>query len=81
MGSEQLYIHGFNHGYLLTKHLPDLTAKLIRGIKSATGDYMAGFFSGKEEYELEISRARRLNELRQIRDDSKERGYDLEPER
>ncbi|MCW3121930.1 MAG: hypothetical protein JWQ38_1422 [Flavipsychrobacter sp.] len=50
---EQQYIKGFNHGYLLTKHLPDLVLKLVKGITGKTGDYFAGFFSGKEECEME----------------------------
>lgn len=74
---EQQYIKGFNHGYLLTKHLPDLVAKLLKHIKNATSDYLAGFFSGKEEYELEQSKEQ-LNELRQIRDNNKEQDRDLE---
>lgn len=80
MNSEQQYIQGFNHGYLITKHLPDLVTKLVKNIKDVAGDYIAGFFSGKEEYELEVSRMQ-LNELRAIRDRAQERGRDFEPER
>lgn len=76
---EQQYIKGFNHGYLLTKHLPDLVAKLVKGIRGATGDYFSGFFSGKEEYELEYSRAQ-LNELDNLRDRSKNKERDIEKE-
>jgi len=74
---EQQYIKGFNHGYLLTKHLPDLVAKLLKHIKSATSDYLTGFYSGKEEYELEKSKEQ-INELRQIRDNNKDHDRDLE---
>ena len=64
---EQLYIKGFNHGYLLTKHLPDLVAKLLTGIRDTAGDYFSGFFSGKEEYELEYTREQ-LSQLRELRE-------------
>ena len=74
---EQQYIRGFNHGYLLTKHLPDLVAKLVKDIKETVSEYMAGFFSGKKEYELEFSR-NQLNELKKIRNRSKDRERDVE---
>ena len=74
---EQQYIRGFNHGYLLTKHLPALVGKLVKHIKATTSDYLAGFFSGKEEYELEYSQSQ-LNELQKLRNKSKDRDQDLE---
>ncbi|MCW3120847.1 MAG: hypothetical protein JWQ38_339 [Flavipsychrobacter sp.] len=77
---EQQYIQGFNHGYLLTKHLPDLVAKLVKQIKETTSHYLSGFFSGKEEYELENTREQ-LGQLRDIREKGKERGLDLADER
>jgi hypothetical protein len=70
---EQQYIKGFNHGYLLTKHLPDLVAQLVKRITNTTSDYLSGFFSGKEEWEIEYSKEQ-LDRLRGIRD----RGKDLE---
>ena len=74
---EQQYIRGFNHGYLLTKHLPDLVSQLVKHIKETTSDYLSGFFSGKEEWELEYSKEQ-LNELENIRNRTKEREHDLE---
>ena len=76
---EQQYIRGFNHGYLLTKHLPDLVAQLIKHIKETTSDYLAGFFSGKEEWDLEYSR-KQLNELENIRNGIKEKERGMERE-
>ena len=74
---EQQYIKGFNHGYLLTKHLPDLVAKLVKNMRETTNDYFSGFFSGKEEYELEYSQSQ-LNELEQLRKESEDRERDVE---
>jgi len=76
---EQQYIRGFNHGYLLTKHLPELVAKLVKHIQSTANDYLAGFFSGKEEYELEYSRDQ-LNEMEKLRDRAKDIERDIEKE-
>lgn len=75
--NEQQYIQGFNHGYLLTKHLPDLVAKLVKQLQATTSDYLSGFFSGKEEYELEHSREQ-LNQLKSIRNKSQDLSQDRE---
>ena len=74
---EKQYIRGFNHGYLLTKHLPELVTSLIKNIKETTNEYFSGFFSGKEEYELEVSRIH-LGELQQLRNKAKDREHDVE---
>lgn len=76
---EQQYIKGFNHGYLLTKHLPDLVAKLVKHLKETASDYISGFFSGKEEWELEHSREH-LNQLKQLRGkgEDHDRNFDVE---
>lgn len=76
---DKRYIQGFNHGYLLTKHLPDLVVKLITSIREIKNDYTVGFFSGKEEYELEVSKTY-LTELQQLRGKSKDHGLELENE-
>ena len=68
---EQQYIRGFNHGYMLTKHLPDLVAKLVKHIKETTSEYISGFFSGKEEYELELNREQ-MSELDKLRMNSRD---------
>jgi hypothetical protein len=47
-------------------------AKLVKQIKETTSDYLAGFFSGKEEYELEYSREQ-LGQLRDLRGKSQDR--------
>jgi hypothetical protein len=73
---EQQYIKGFNGGYLLSKHEPDLTAKISQNLQPNTG-YLEGFLSGKEEYQLENSRIQ-LNELEELRSRTKERENDLE---
>lgn len=49
---EQRYIKGFNDGYLLTKHQPDLAAK-ITAYPNKQNDYLQGFSGGKAEYERE----------------------------
>lgn len=50
---EQNYIKGFNNGYLLAKHEPDLAAKLI-ATPNEQNPYFKGLSSGKQEYEKEV---------------------------
>ena len=73
---EQEYIHGFNHGYLLTKHEPKLVGQLTQTLQPIS-NYLEGFFSGKEEYEIELSKTQ-LNELDQLRNQSKDHERDFE---
>lgn len=75
METQEQYVRGFNHGYLLTKHVPDLVGKLTASLKASTNDYLSGFFSGKEEYELELKQER-LDELDQIRRKANDREHD-----
>lgn len=71
-----LYIKGFNNGYLLSKHEPDLTGKLTQTLQP-TGEYLEGFFSGKEEYEIEI-RQIKLQELQSLRNKDRDREHEQE---
>jgi hypothetical protein len=74
--SEQLYIKGFNRGYVITKYLPDLSASILNNI-GTTNDFIEGFSSGKHEYEMEKTRTQ-LNELDELRNKPEERNIDLE---
>jgi hypothetical protein len=76
MDSEKRYIQGFNSGYLLAKHEPTLLSKIITGLTPAN-DYLEGLFEGKQQLELENTK-RQLNELQQLRNQSKDRENDLD---
>jgi len=54
---EQKYIKGFNHGYLMAIHEPDLAKKIVAN-KNDHNDYFKGFVSGKQEHDLEKTRQR-----------------------
>lgn len=76
---KKLYTEGFNSGYLLSKHEPDLTTTITQSLQPNT-EYLEGFFSGKEEYELENPR-KQLDELLELKNQRKDRGKDLEYEK
>jgi len=54
---EQKYIKGFNHGYLIATHEPDLAKKIVAN-KNDHNEYFRGFVSGKQEHDLEKIRQR-----------------------
>ena len=75
---DKLYIKGFNSGYFLAKYMPTLLAKIVKNVTPAN-DFVEGFFSGKEEYELEYSLTQ-LDELNLLRNKSenREKGFERE---
>lgn len=50
---EKEYLKGFNRGYELQKHSPELTEKLKKAVKGSEREIDQGFLSGAKEYELE----------------------------
>ena len=54
---EAQYQKGFNEGYLIAKHLPDLSTRLA-GITNET-PHIEGFKDGRKQYIIELARERR----------------------
>ncbi len=52
MDNQQKYIKGFNHGYILAEHEPELAKKLVKSGRS-DNEYFKGIVSGKQEYEMD----------------------------
>ena len=48
----KLFTKGFNNGYLLAKHEPEL-ANLLAKIENKENEYLKGFAFGKEEFDKE----------------------------
>lgn len=62
MGHDTKYTIGFNTGYLIAKHEPDLADKLTCNLLSVA-DFFQGFVDGKEQQIIET----KLNELQQLK--------------
>lgn len=78
MNAEKKFMKGFNHGYTLAGHEPDLLNKIVKNLNS-TNDYVQGIVSGKDEFELEKSRTH-LDDLNRLRNKSQDRDRALERE-
>ncbi|MEP7168175.1 MAG: hypothetical protein ABI855_02270 [Bacteroidota bacterium] len=51
--NEQLFIRGFNNGYILAKYEPQFTTGLLNGIEKNSLPFMQGFISGAKEVKIE----------------------------
>jgi hypothetical protein len=49
---EKQFTEGFNHGYLIAKHEPELYSTVTKGLDNKN-DYIDGLISGGKEYEME----------------------------
>ncbi len=54
---EQQYLKGFNHGYLLAIHEPELVKSIVAN-KNEHNIYFKGLVLGKQEYDMEKIRGR-----------------------
>lgn len=66
---EKQYAKGFNDGYQLSKHEPDLLNKLMKSA-TATNDYIQGLQQGKKQHEREKL-------LEQMQKSGKTRGLEI----
>ena len=62
--NEKLYTQGFNNGYLLAQHEPELAKKLTAN-KNDQSDYFKGLVKGKKEFEMSKIRDRVLGSKNQ----------------
>ncbi len=51
--TDPLYVRGFNNGYLIAKHEPELAAQLLAN-PNANNVYFNGLLGGKHQYEREV---------------------------
>ncbi|MFM2226178.1 MAG: hypothetical protein RJA07_2380 [Bacteroidota bacterium] len=70
------YTDGFNKGYLLSKHRPELLKSILPTLKPEN-NFLEGLISGSKEHELEQNKTH-LQDLNQLRNKSKSRENDRE---
>ena len=59
-------LDGFNAGYVIRKHRPELSRKLVVAVERSDIPFIEGFIAGTEEYAKERSRNKIINKLRDI---------------
>ncbi len=66
MQTNQITQKAFNAGYLIEKHLPQLSQLLVKGFQGSDHPYVQGFVAGSNEMTKErtLSKSRFLDRLR-----------------
>ncbi len=54
MSSQDLSLKGFNAGYIVQKHEPELAKKILGDFEQSDDAYLNGFVAGAKEYQLEV---------------------------
>lgn len=70
------YQKGFNYGYLLAKHSPELLNRLLPALEPSN-DYLKAIKSGKEQYDKE----QKTKSKGAINTPLKDKGHDLDKDR
>lgn len=79
MTDEQLIQKGFNHGYQLQKHQPELAEQIQSGLSDKQSPYSQGFQAGLQEHVREKAQEKTAynpKTFSRSNDTSKEKGKD-----
>ena len=68
--NEVLYIKGFNHGYLMAKHEPEVLKHLLTA--TPENEYLQGMQEGQKEYEKELAKEKLHQKMQHSKDQSKD---------
>jgi hypothetical protein len=76
--NEQEYIQGYNHAALISMFRPDVLLTIVKE-NNPENDYFDGFFSAKEQWELDRKQEQeQLEELYNLRDSERNQERSLE---
>lgn len=66
MNKEKQYIQAFNNGYFLAKYKPQIFATLMQTPGVPSNNYLKGFYSGKQNLDIDIlnEKIAQINQLR-----------------
>ena len=90
MDKDQELIEGFNAGYIIEKHRPELAKQLVEGLEQTSDSFVEGFIAGSKESikEKVKSRSRVISKLKSLAKknipnptkgkDNKDKGYEID---
>lgn len=61
---EKERLEGFNAGYMIEKHRPELSKQLVDGLDGVEVPFVEGFIAGSKESEKEKTRSKSVQKLR-----------------
>lgn len=74
--NEEKYIKGYNSGYILASHKPELLQIITQNL-SLANDYTVGILSGKNQFEKERQSVQ-IQDIEKLRNHGKDRDINLE---
>lgn len=66
MDGGQEILEGFNAGYVIEKHRPELAQQLVTAVEGVELPFMEGFVAGSQEYAKERTQSKTIAKLREI---------------
>jgi hypothetical protein len=72
--NEKSYIKGFNAGYLLNQHEPELMKQILATPQDKNNDYFSGLQDGKKQHDKE----KILAQMKQVQQKGKDKGKERE---
>lgn len=64
MDTDQEILEGFNAGYIIERHRPELAKQLVAAVEGVEVPFVEGFIAGSQEYAKERVQARTIAKLR-----------------
>ena len=65
MDTDQEILEGFNAGYIIEKHRPELAKQLVAAVEGVEVPFVEGFVAGSQEYAKERVQAKTIAKLRE----------------
>lgn len=87
MSEEKDLVEGFNAGYIIEKHRPELAKQLLSAVDGVELPFVEGFVAGSQEYAKERTRMKTISKLRDssrgrlprpTKDKDKDKGIDMD---
>ncbi len=87
MDADKEILEGFNAGYIIEKHRPELAKQLVAAVEGVEVPFVEGFVAGSQEYAKERTQMKTISKLREaskgriprpIKDKEKDKGFDIE---
>jgi hypothetical protein len=64
MASTDPIAEGFNAGYIIEKHQPELAQQLNAAVESVEDEFFQGFVAGSQQYAKERTQSKTISKLR-----------------
>ena len=65
MDEDKEMLEGFNAGYIIEKHRPELAKQLVSAVEGVEIPFVEGFVAGSKEYAKERTQSKVISKLRE----------------